>query len=78
MLDAAALPRSSMPAAPGGYGFVTMTAPTGGEGGCPGIAGRYVTGGPMGCGMQSSSYSAIVSCSGSIEHAGHCGSRNIL
>lgn len=25
---------------PGGYGFVTMTAPTGGEGGCPGIAGR--------------------------------------
>ena len=31
----------------------------------------------MGCGMQSSSYSAMTMSAGSIEQAGHCGSRSI-
>ena len=35
-------------------------------------------GGAIGCGAQSSSYSAMTMSAGSMEQAGHCGSRSIL
>ena len=46
--------------------------------GAPEMKSGYVAGGCLGCGMQSSSYSAIWILSFGIEHAGHSGSRRTL